>query len=212
MQVTGVRVHQRPAGTDIPRPRNGHGSAFDKVADIVCAAPIIARKADIASAVEGFRQRGLGILVEIHFGQAEFGQHGRRQIGNVAHGARVKTVFLHFGCGRLDVAHGIIFCAEGMSHFDDLRQVVDVALHGNKCHADLRFGEMPAAAHFEKAAQVFKYQRKFRSQAHITKAFGGGSVQRNPEHIESGVDQFAGFFLGQDRAVGDEFNFHAQAL
>ena len=76
MQVTGMRMHQRPARTDISRPRNGHGPVFNEIAYVVRAAPIVARKADVAAAVECLDERALGFRIEVHFGRLSFGNTG----------------------------------------------------------------------------------------------------------------------------------------
>ena len=60
VQVAHVGVHQRPARTDIPCPRDGHGAIFHEVADIICASPVIAGVADIQAAIKNLEERIFG--------------------------------------------------------------------------------------------------------------------------------------------------------
>src|SRR3990172_2871517 len=188
VSITRVPVHQGPAWADVTRPCHRHRSAFNKVAHIVRPTPVITCKTDIASAVEGFGQRGLCIFVEIYFGKAELWQHRRRQIRNIAHCPKVETIILHIRRGGLDVAHRIISGTKSMAHLDDLWEVCDIPFHCDKSNTDLRFWKVPALSHFEKALQVINDHRKFCSHSDIAKTIRRSSVQRYPKHIEPSVD------------------------
>ncbi len=205
-------MHQRPAGADIAIPRNRHCAAFDEVAHVICASPVVARKTHVVAAVERLKQGLAGQFVEVHLGQAQVRNVRRWNVGQVAQGADVEAVVLHpFGDGQ-DVAHGEMLRSQFAANPQHSRQFGDVALHRHKRDADFGPGEMPTLAHLTEAGQVFYDLRQFCAQTNVGVTLRRRAVNRHPQHIQPGVDELLGFFLGQHRAIGNHFHARAESL
>ena len=63
-----------------------------------------------------------------------------------------------------------------------------------------------------RSGQVLQHLGQLRAVADIAVVLVGSAIHRDPQQVESDVDELAGVLLGKGRAVGDQFGAAAQLL
>jgi prepilin-type N-terminal cleavage/methylation domain-containing protein len=94
--------------------------------------------------------------------------------------------------------------------YQQVGQLRNVALHGDKGNAHLRHGIVAAAAQVAETHHILQNLRQRRAQSDVGKAFRRRAVERHPEHVELCRDQLAGQHFIEQRAVGDQLNARPQ--
>ncbi len=212
LQQVGVGVEQRRAGCHFALPADRQRAAFDEDAHIVATAEVVPRQGDVQPAVKRRQESRAGGIVQVHLGQAQARQPGRGQVGHVAQGMRVEHLILELSRVGQHVADLEMLRAEGAPQLEHGGQLVDVALHGDKRHADLGPRMVAALAQLAEQVQVSEHVGQLGAQAHVSVAFRGGAIQRDPQQVETGVDEGLAGFAIEERPVGDQLGAAADAV
>ena len=159
--------------------------------------------------LERLKERVARHFVEIHLGQAEL-RHVLRV--EIADRIREEHFTLQTGGDGQDVTDREVYGAELADNLEHLWQVGNVASHGDEDHADLRFSALVTLAQRAETLHIGNDVGRFSAQAHIGVTLQRCTVDRNPQQVETSIDELATALFDQQRAVGDHLHVYAKLL